>query len=90
MGQMVASALSMKYGREDELESDDWGVKLCGLAKYDPEAMLGVMDIMAKATGDKGPPEFMSTHPKPANRKEYIEKAIQKYYPNGTPADFRP
>lgn len=90
MGQMIASALSMKYGRDHELESDDWGVKLCGLAGYDPRAMKGVMKILDKATGGQGPPEFMSTHPKPANRVEYIEKAIQKYYPNGVPNDLRP
>jgi predicted Zn-dependent protease len=90
MGQMVASALSMKYGRDHELESDDWGVKLCGLAGYDPRAMKGVMAILDKATGGGGPPEFMSTHPKPANRVEFIDRAIEKYYPNGVPDGLRP
>ncbi len=90
MGQMIASALSMKYGRDHELESDDWGVKLCGLAGYDPNAMKGVMKILEKSSGGKGPPEFMSTHPKPANRVEFIERAIEKYYPNGVPDGLRP
>jgi len=90
MGQMIASALSMKYGRDHELESDDWGVKLCGLAGYDPRAMKGVMKILDRASSGKGPPEFMSTHPKPANRVEFIERAIQKYYPQGVPDGLRP
>ncbi len=90
MGQMIASALSMKYGRDHELESDDWGVKLCALADYDPRAMKGVMEILERASGGKGPPEFMSTHPKPANRVEFIEKAIDKYFPNGVPDGLRP
>lgn len=90
MGQMIAASLSMKYGREQELESDDWGVKLCGLAGYDPRAMMGVMRILEEATGGEGPPEFLSTHPKPANREAYIEKAISKYYPNGVPEGLRP
>ncbi len=90
MGQMVASVLSMQYGRDHELESDDWGVKLCGLAGYDPRAMKGVMRVLEQATGSGGPPEFMSTHPKPANRVAYIEKAIQKYHPNGVPNNLRP
>lgn len=91
MGQMIASALSMKYGRDHELESDDWGVKLCGLAGYDPRAMKGVMKILEAATGGgQSPPEFMSTHPKPANRVAYIEQAIEKYYPNGVPGGLRP
>ncbi len=90
MGQMIASALSMKYGRDHELESDDWGVKLCGMAGYDPRSMAGVMKILEKATGGQGPPEFMSTHPKPANRAAYIEAAIKKYYPEGVPDGLRP
>ena len=79
MGQMIASVISMKYGREDELESDDWGVRLCMLADYDPTAMLGVMDILKEASGGGNQPEFMSTHPAPANRKEKIKKAIEHY-----------
>jgi len=90
MGQMIASALSMKYGREHEIESDDWAVKLCGMAGYDPRSMIDVMKVLEKASGGKGPPEFMSTHPKPANRAAYIEKAIQKYFPNGVPEGLRP
>lgn len=90
MGQMVASALSMKYGRDHELESDDWGVRLCKMADYDPRAMKGVMKILEKAGGGGKTPEFMSTHPKPANRVEYIEQAIKKYYPNGVPEGLPP
>lgn len=91
MGQMIASALSMSYGREHELESDKWGVKLCVSAGYDPRAMEGVMKVLEEATGGAGgPPEFMSTHPKPANRIEYIQDVIQSEYPNGLPPNLRP
>lgn len=91
MAQMVSSVLSMKYGREQEIESDDWGVRLCGLAGYDPRAMIGVMKVLDEATGGAGgPPEFLSTHPKPANRAEYIEAAIKKWYPDGVPEGLRP
>jgi len=91
MGQMIASALSMKYGREHELESDKWGVRLCVLAGYDPNAMLGVMKILEEATGGQGgPPEFMSTHPKPENRVAYIKQVIQDEFPEGLPPGLRP
>lgn len=86
--QMVSATLSMKYGREAELESDDWGVRLCYQAGYDPRAMIGVMKVLEKAGGE-GPPEFFSTHPKPANRVEFIERAIEKYFPNGIPDNLR-
>ena len=71
----VGNMMQMKYGRGDELESDEWGVKLMLLAGYDPEQLLGVMDILAKGGGGGGP-EFMSTHPRPENRKEYIKEIL--------------
>ena len=90
MAQMVSSTLAMKYGREAELESDDWGVRLCYQAGYDPRAMIGVMKVLDEASGGASPPEFFSTHPKPANRVEFIEKAIEKYFPDGVPTGLRP
>lgn len=91
MGQMIASAIGMKYGREAELESDKWGVKLTAEAGYDPRAMIGVMKILDEATGrGGGPPEFLSTHPKPANRVQYIEKVIEEEFPKGVPDGLRP
>jgi predicted Zn-dependent protease len=90
MGQMIGSAISMKYGREAELESDDWGVRLTYQAGYDPRAMIGVMKVLDEASGGAAPPEFFSTHPKPANRVEFIERAIEKYFPNGVPDGLRP
>ncbi|MCA9229104.1 MAG: M48 family metallopeptidase [Planctomycetales bacterium] len=90
MGQMISSVLAMKYGREDELESDVWGVRLCGMAGYDPHAMIGVMQILAEASGGQSPPEFFSTHPSPPNRIERIQETIAREYPQGVPADYRP
>jgi predicted Zn-dependent protease len=51
MAQAVAQMVSMKYGREDELESDKWGVRLMEMAGYDPRAMIGVMKC---STGQQG------------------------------------
>ncbi len=81
---MVGNLVNMKYGRGDELEADKWGVKLSVLAEYDPRAMLGVMEILDKVGGGKQP-EILSTHPKPANRKEYIEQVIHEVFPQGVP-----
>ncbi|WP_460217982.1 M48 family metalloprotease [Psychroserpens sp. MEBiC05023] len=66
-------------GRDDELESDDLGVKFMMLAGYDPEEMIGVMEILKAAAGPNRVPERMSTHPDPENRKEKIRESIEKY-----------
>ena len=85
MAQAVAQMVQMKYGRGDELESDKWGVRLTDLAGYDPRAMIGVMEVLDEASGGAGPPEFFSTHPKPANRVAYIEQVIAEEFPEGVP-----
>ena len=85
MAIMVANVVNMKYGRGDELESDKWGVRLCHWAGYDPRAMLGVMDVLASASGGRAPPEMMSTHPKPTNRKEYIRRVLEEEFPGQYP-----
>jgi predicted Zn-dependent protease len=85
MGQMVSAVLSTKYGRSAELESDKWGVRLMALAGYDPRSMIDVMRVLDEAGGGGGPPEFLSTHPKPANRVEYIEQVIAEEFPEGVP-----
>lgn len=85
MGQMIAGMIQMKYGRDDELESDRWGVLLTEKAGYDPRAMIGVMKVLDEASPSGGPPEMMSTHPKPANRVRYIQQVIEDVFPNGVP-----
>ena len=90
MGQMISSVLSTSYGRDAELESDKWGVRLQAMAGYDPRSMIEVMKVLDEAGGGGGPPEFLSTHPKPKNRVEYIEKVIAEEFPDGVPEGLRP
>lgn len=89
MAQVAAQMASMKYGRDDELESDQWGVRLMAMAGYDPRSMIGVMKVLERASGGGGQPEFMSTHPSPANREQHIEEMIAKEFPKGVPADLK-
>ena len=85
MAAYVGNIVSMKYGRAAELESDRWGIELMMLAGYSPEHLLTVMDVLEATSGGGGSPEFMSTHPRPANRREYIQSIIQEKFPNGLP-----
>lgn len=79
LAQTVANMLTMKYGREQELQSDDLGVRFMLQAGYDPERLIDVMEILKQASGGRDVPEFQSTHPHPENRKEKIKEAIEKY-----------
>lgn len=75
----VGSIINMKYGRDDELEADRFGVKYMIQTGYEPEELIGVMKILKQAGGGSRQPEFMSTHPDPENRIAEIEKAIKEY-----------
>lgn len=73
VAQMVGGLINMKYGRDDELESDHLGVCLMAQAEYDPRALTDVMKILAEASGGSRQPEFASSHPSPDNRIQQIE-----------------
>ena len=80
----------MKYGRDDELESDKLGVRFMVEAGYDPRAMIRVMEILRDAGGGGSQPEFFSTHPNPENRIARIQQAIDELFPNGFPDGLKP
>ncbi|HJW28277.1 MAG TPA: M48 family metalloprotease [Saprospiraceae bacterium] len=77
--QMIANLINMSYGRDQESQSDDLGVKFMTEAGYNPQGMIGVMEILEKVSGGQRQPEFLSTHPSPENRIEKIKAAIEKY-----------
>jgi predicted Zn-dependent protease len=74
----VANMVNLKYGREDELESDKYGIKYMVDAGYKPEALLKVMEILAEASGGKGGSDFGSSHPSPENRMIKIKEEIAR------------
>ena len=75
----IGQNILLGNGRDDELESDDLGVRFMIRAGYDPYQMIGVMKILKAASGGSSQPEFSSTHPDPENRIEQIKESIQKY-----------
>lgn len=85
IGQVVGSLINMRYGRDDELESDALGIRITSEAGYDPRAMIGVMGTLAKASSGSRQPEFFSTHPRPENRQARIREEIAKRFPSGVP-----
>jgi beta-barrel assembly-enhancing protease len=79
IAQMVANMIGLKYGRDQELMSDDLGVRFMCEAGYDPINMIGVMEILKKSAGPNRTPEFQSSHPDPENRQEAIKESIKNH-----------
>lgn len=79
IAQYVANLMNLKYGRDDELEADDFGVKYQIQTGRSPEAMIEVMQILDEASGGNRQSEFNSSHPSPENRIVKIKEAMAKY-----------
>jgi beta-barrel assembly-enhancing protease len=90
VAQLIGQLVNMKFGRDDELQSDRLGVQFMSEAGYDPRALIRVMEILASASEGARPPEFFSTHPNPENRIARIEEAIQQEFPLGVPSGLTP
>lgn len=76
IAQYVANVVSMKFGREDELEADRFGLNFMPKAGYKPAAMIDVLEILQQAMQGERPPEMMSTHPYPENRIAQIQEIL--------------
>lgn len=83
VGMVAIQLLAMKYGRDDETESDHYGMRFAVRAGYHPTGIVRVMEMLERYTNEHGGPgpEFLSTHPNPGNRVEYLNKQIKKEYP---------
>jgi predicted Zn-dependent protease len=53
----------LPYGRAQESESDLIGLRLMARAGFDPRESVKLWENMRAASGGKGPPQFLSTHP---------------------------
>jgi predicted Zn-dependent protease len=86
----IGKLVGLRFSRGDELQADEWGVKLTAAAGYDPRAMIGVMEVLEEASRGGSPPEFFSTHPNPQHRLARIKQLIAKQFPDGVPAGLTP
>jgi len=88
VAQAVNQLVGLKYGREDELESDQLGFRFMTEAGYNPQGLVELMQILGSARQGGAPPEFFSSHPSPDNRVERLQNLITQTYPNGVPANL--
>jgi predicted Zn-dependent protease len=76
----AALAITMPNSRAAETEADRIGIELAARAGYDPAAAVTLWRKMNNLPGGQ-PPQFLSTHPNPANR----EKALAALGPHMEP-----
>ncbi|TBU98128.1 M48 family metallopeptidase [Stutzerimonas kirkiae] len=76
----VQYLMTLPNSRSNENEADLIGLELSARAGYDPNAAVTLWQKMA-AAGGSSTPEFMSTHPSPANRTETLQTTIPKVMP---------
>jgi predicted Zn-dependent protease len=69
---MGLGTVFLKYGRDDELESDRLGVEYAAKAGWDPEAVPRFLTTLSRldAMSSRGLPNWLSTHPDPGARVE--------------------
>ncbi len=81
-GAVLAAKLAVELpnSREGESEADEIGIELAARAGYDPRAAVTLWQKMEQV-GGASPPQFLSTHPSPANRKERLRKLAEKWMP---------
>jgi len=76
---LTRQILSLQYSRGDERIADLAGLNYMVLAGYDPQGMVETLQVLQRQN-DLAPIEFLSTHPSPENRVEYIKEKIQTRY----------
>lgn len=80
---IINQVTQLRYSRKDELQADQWGLRLMAEAGYNPKAMLEVMQILEKAVPAGGhTPEMLLTHPYPENRRAQIKTYLEEHPPS--------
>jgi Zn-dependent protease with chaperone function len=68
----------LKMSRGDEKQADEEGAQILYDAGYDPRAMPQFFEVIEGKYG-KGGAQFLSDHPNPGNRTEYISEEIRSF-----------
>jgi Zn-dependent protease with chaperone function len=83
--QFGLGTLLLKYSREYEKQADILGAQLMARAGYDPNDLARMFEIIEKQSKGSGAPEWLSDHPNPGNRSQYIAQEARAL-PVGTRA----
>ncbi len=73
-------AITLPNSRASETEADIMGIEIAARAGYDPRAAITLWQKMS-TVGGRNPPQFLSTHPSPANRRENLSRLAKQLMP---------
>jgi len=73
VGQMGIGAYFLKFSREYEKQADLLGAQIMANAGYDPHDLANMFRTLEQQGGGGGP-QWLSGHPNPGNRFEYINR----------------
>jgi predicted Zn-dependent protease len=81
LSSMGLGVLFLKYGRDDELESDRLGMEYAAANGWDPSAVPRFLSTLARVSklSERGVPNWLSTHPEPESRVGKAEPVLTKY-----------
>jgi predicted Zn-dependent protease len=83
VGTSVGGGLYMlSYGRDQETQSDELGVRYMTRLGYNPIGQVQVMKVLKRASGGGAGVEFLSTHPYPDTRIKFLNQHIREKYPD--------
>lgn len=77
LGAGATYGVLLPFSRKHETEADEIGLSLMAKAGYDPSEAVNFWDRFSQA-GGSAPPEFMSTHPNSAARRDHLRSILPK------------
>jgi hypothetical protein len=76
VGQFGFGAAFLRYSRDYERQADILGAQIMARTGYDPRDMASMFRTIEQEGGGRAP-EWLSNHPNPGNRAEYITQEAQ-------------
>jgi predicted Zn-dependent protease len=91
LAQAGVGILFLKYGRDDERESDRLGVEYMYKVDYDPRELSGFFEVFESMRDEQGAavPDWLSTHPSPPDRIEATRAKADALIAEYGEKDFR-
>jgi len=78
LANLAGGLLFLKFGRDDERQADDLGLRYISRSGYPPEAMGNVMTLLTRVSrSEQGGrlPDWLATHPNPEERLQRMQAA---------------